>query len=102
MGITLAAAKVKLAADLQKAFHDAYMEQFSTNELTAMIKYDPAVYAAMQLNARNFSMTLASQMADAIYDFVKQMQITATVTGTVISPSGPCTGSIPPTSFTII
>lgn len=78
------------------------MEQFSPNELTPMIKFDPAVYAAMQLNANSFANTLAAPMADAIYDFVKQMQITATVTGTVISPSGPCTGSIPPTSFTII
>ena len=102
MGITLAAAKVKLVADLKKAFSDAYMEQFSPNELTAMVKFDPAIYTSMKINVENFSNTLAISMADAIYDFVKSMQITATVTGTVISPSGPCTGSIPPTSFTII
>ena len=53
--------------------------------------------------AEKLSKTLASDLATAIHDFVKEIGIQInTVPPSVIAPSGPCTGMIPMTSFTIM
>jgi len=54
--------------------------------------------------AKKFSEEAGGPMADAIYDFVKEISIVATVKGTLIAPppSGPVTGVINPTDFKII
>lgn len=101
MAKTLIASKPILEQDLYKAFFDAYMTQFQGNTVPEASKYDGEMQKAMQEKADKFSKTLSKEMADAIYNFVKEISIQATVTGTIIAPSGPCTGALPPTSFTI-
>ena len=101
MGITLSAAKTKLEMDLKQAFFDAYMTQYEPNNIPQAAKYDNDTKIAMQKKADDFSISLSKDLATAIYDFVKEIGITVTLSGTVISPSGPCTGTIPITSFTI-
>lgn len=97
--MTLAAAKPILEQKLFKAFYDAYMSQFESNGEAG--KHVGTMQSNITQAANDFSKELSKQMAQAIYDFVKEIGITATVSGTVIAPSGPCTGSLPPTSFTI-
>jgi hypothetical protein len=100
MGMTLAGAKPKLQLDLYKAFYDAYMTQCGSDPEAG--KYNSETNNAMMQAADKFANSLSADMAEAIYNFVKEIGIQATVTGTVIAPSGPCTGSLPPTSFTVI
>jgi hypothetical protein len=100
MGMTLAGAKPKLEQDLYKAFNDAYMSQFSMNVEAG--KYMGESQKCLEDAADKFAKELSKSMAQAIYDFVKEIGIQATLSGTVISPSGPCTGALPPTSFTIM
>lgn len=99
MGITLSAAKPKLEKDLYKAFYDAYTSQFSSNSEAG--KHSGDAQKVIEDGADKFADKLSKSMAQAIYDFVKEIGIQATLSGTVISPSGPCTGALPPTSFTI-
>ena len=100
MGMTLSAAKPLLQQDLYNAFYDAYMTQY--NEDPEIGSCNSEAKSELDKAAKKFASSLSSDMAQAIYDFVKEMSIQATVTGTIISPSGPCTGSMPPTSFTIL
>lgn len=97
MGATLGVAKLKLEQDIKQAFFDAYMTQYESNSVTAASKYDGETKKSMEKKAREFSESLAKDMATAIYDFVKEIGITITVPPTVIAPSGPCTGTIPMT-----
>lgn len=98
--MTLVGAKPKLQSDLYKAFYDAYMTQCGTDPGAG--KYNNEANKVMMDHADKFANSLSTDMAEAIYNFVKEIGIQATVTGTVIAPSGPCTGNIPPTSFTVI
>ena len=100
MGMTLAGAKPKLEQDLYKAFNDAYLSQFQSNPDAG--KYSGEAQNSVKESADKFAKELSKTMAQAIYDFVKEIGIQATLSGTVISPSGPCTGALPPTSFTIM
>lgn len=110
MANTLQASKIKLEQDLKKAFkdaaYDAYMTQFKSNSLLDAQKYDNDTKDAMEKQAKDYAKaladTLAGDMAKAIYDFVKEIGIMVTIPPSVIAPSGPCTGSIPITNFTII
>lgn len=100
MPMTLAGAKPKLQLDLYKAFYDAYLTQFGTDPNAG--KYNGLAQSSITEAADKFANSLSTDMAEAIYNFVKEIGIQAVVTGTVIAPSGPCTGNIPLTSFTVI
>lgn len=102
MSMTLQGAKPLLEQKLYKAFYDAYMTQCDANSLESASKYDGETKSAFQKKADQFSKSLSKDMADAIYNFVKEIGIQANVSGVVIAPSGPCTGMIPMTNFTII
>lgn len=102
MALTLEGAKPILQQDLYNAFYNAYMTQYASNNLKDIAKFDNDMKEAMEKKAKDFSEQLSKDMAEAIYKFVKEIGIQATVTGTIIAPSGPCTGSIPSTNFTII
>ena len=111
MGITLGAAKMKLEQDLKKAFKDAafdaFMTQHEPNSLQEASKYDNENKAMMEKKANEFAKTLsdslAKDLATAIHDFVKEIGIQInTIPPTVMSLSGPCTGMIPMTSFTVM
>lgn len=108
MAQTLKTAKIKLESDLKsifkKASYDAYMEQFIKSNMTT--KSDNDAKNGFKDLAEKFSTklseSLAGDMATAIYDFVKEIGIQCTIPPTVIAPSGPVTGTIPMTNFTII
>lgn len=100
MAKTLIESKPILQADLFKAFYDAYMTQFASSLDPDGSSIDGKANSKMQQKATNFSQKLSVSMADAIYKFVKEISIQATVTG-VESPSGLCTGTIPPVNFKI-
>ena len=111
MANTLKASKIKLEQDLKQAFKDAayeaYMTQYAPNQVSQASNYDSDNKKAMEDKANEFADTLskelAGDLATAIYDFVKEIGIQInTVPPSVIAPSGPCTGTIPMTSFTIL
>jgi ApbE superfamily uncharacterized protein (UPF0280 family) len=56
---------------------------------------------ALDKKAHDFADSMAKDMANAIYNFVKEIGIMATVSGTVAAPSGPCVGTIPMNGFTV-
>ena len=102
MAITLKAAKIILQQDLFNAFKDAYMTQYEGNKVPEASKYNSEMKLAMEQKAIKFANSLSSDMATAIYNFVKEIGIQVTVPPSVIAPSGPCSGVIPMTSFTVI
>lgn len=108
MAKTLGVAKVTLEQDLKDAFktagYDAYMEQFLKSNTTS--KSDSDAQKGFEDLAEKFSKTLSESiskdMAQAIYDFVMEIGIqVSSVPPSVIAPSGPCSGTIPMTSFTV-
>lgn len=116
----LSTAKMTLQSDINDAFkkaaHDAYMEQYQSNKVSEAgsktdeesgKKYDDQTKETMEGLAEKFAEKFASSiskdMATAIYDFVKEIGIQVnTIPPSVISPSGPCTGMIPMTSFSVM
>lgn len=101
MAKTLQGAKPQLEKDLYDAFYKAYMTQYNSNNADGVSDFDSTIKGSMEAQAQKFSDALSKGMATAIYDFVKEIGIDATVAGTVIAPSGPCAGTIPQTSFVI-
>lgn len=99
MAKTLAASKPILEQDLYNAFYDAYMTQYQPDP--SMNSCNLEAKSNIEKYADRFSKSLSKDMAQAIYDFVKEISIQANASGVVISPSGPCTGVIPPTNFTV-
>lgn len=109
--MTLGAAKTKLEMDLKKAFKDAAYEAFMTqheaNTISDASKYDSDRKDALDKKANEYADALANNLAGdlatAIHDFVKEIGIQInTIPPSVIAPSGPVTGMIPMTSFTIM
>ena len=110
----LSTAKPTLKNDLKKvlesAAYDAYMELYQKNKV-AEAKSDSDAKDAHEKIAKAFSKTFADKacgpVANAIHDFVKEIGISCTIPPSVISPitpvipGGPCSGTIPPTSFSI-
>ena len=80
---------------------EAYMTQYDPNMVTAASKYDSNSESLYQKKAQDFALSAAPKVALAIYAFVKEIGIQASMTGTVIAPSGPCTGNIPMPNFTV-
>lgn len=111
----LSTAKPTLQNDLKKvmeaAAYDAYMELFCKNQVSEA-KTDSDAKDAHEKIAKAFSKTFASKasgpVATAIHDFVKEIGISCTIPPSVISPitpvipGGPCSGTIPPTSFSVM
>ena len=57
----------------------------------------------IKANAVDKAQIISDGLGDAVTNYIKTMQVSLnTVPPTVISPSGPCTGSIPFTFFQII
>ena len=111
MAKTLSASKIKLEQDLKKAFEDAayeaYMTQFNSNKVVEAKSHDPLTKNSMEKQAKKYAQafadTVAGDMAKAIHDFVKEIGIQInTIPPSVIAPSGPVSGMIPMTSFTIL
>lgn len=123
MGMSLAAAKPilkqKLQSDFDKifedAFYDALVAQFDESdrieggpksEEDVKKRIDNKFRNASKKFANSISNRLATQISERIHDYVKEMMIVvnnAPVLPTIISPTGPCTGtiSILPTNFKI-
>lgn len=99
MGKTLIASKPILEQDLYNAFYNAYMTQYNNDP--SMNGCDREAKSAIKKSADKFSSSLSKDMAQAIYDFVMEISIQVNVSGSIISPSGPCTGIIPPTNFIV-
>lgn len=97
----LVTAKIKLQKELYKALYDAYMADFAPNIVTEEGSYDANIKSAMEKKAIKYATGLSMDLTDAIYKFVKEIGIQATVTG-VSSPVGPCTGMLLPTNFKIM
>jgi hypothetical protein len=106
----LSTAKMTLQSDLKDAFekaaYDAYMEQYQKNKVPEA-KSDSDVKKGFEDLADKFSKKFASSvskdMATAIHDFVKEIAIQVnTIPPSVMSLSGPCTGMIPMTSFSVM
>ena len=95
--------KIKLIAILQTA----YMTQFTGNALSQIVKFDLERFGSAEAKALEFAYEAAGPVADAIYDFVKEIGINITVPPTLISPivppmpGGPCTGVIPMTNIKV-
>lgn len=82
--IGLSAAKTKLEADIHKALKDAFKSTF--------------IFGASDEGdeiAERFAQTGSSAIADAVYDFISQAQITGTLNGVVTGScaAGPVAGS---------
>jgi hypothetical protein len=96
----LSTAKITLEQDIAKAFYDAYKSQLNEpNEGGVSLIEDSS---GIDKSLKDQADKIGKGMAQAIHDYVTQMSISVTLSGTVISPSGPCTGAIPPTSFQIL
>ena len=96
----LSTAKIVLEQELIKAFYDAYKSQVSipTENGVSLVDDSASIDKALYEQAEQ----MGKGMAAAIHNYVSQMDISVVLSGTVISPSGPCVGTIPPTSFTIL
>ena len=107
---TLIGSKSKLEKDLNDAFNnaakEAYMTQFKSNNVAEAGRHDAAAKSKYEKQAKEYAQTLADElagkMAQAIYDFVKEIGIQVTIPSSVVAPSGPCWGTIPMNNFKII
>lgn len=109
MAKTLIASKPILEEKLKKLLYEAYIKQFltMTNQSMADLSLEMAKNAHSMAN--NFAKAASKGAANAIYDFVKSMDITITPTGMIappaptgIPPGGPATGTITSSNITII
>lgn len=87
---------------LKDALYKAQMNQFTKGENESLTKL---MEGHMNKWANDFSDTAAKEaapkIANAIYDFVKSIGITAIVKGTLTNTGGPVTGTINPIDFKI-
>lgn len=107
----LISAKPTLQTDIQKLMYDAAREAYLTSQETG--DADPIISKRMKQDqekaadrfAKAFSNSCCQPLADAIYKFVKEIGITLTPSGALISTSimspAPCTGMCPPNDFMI-
>lgn len=109
MAKTLIASKPILEEELKKLLYEAYIAQFlnMTDQSLASLNAEMAKSAHQMAN--KFAKAASKGAANAIYDFVKSMDITITPTGmmappapTGVPPGGPATGTITPTNITIV
>lgn len=105
----LSIGKPILKQKIQKILYDAYMTQFSGNVVPEAAKYDNIMEEGFKKNADKFSKIAAGPATDAIYNFIKEIGINITVSGTItapplppVLPSGPCTGSISASNIIVL
>ena len=106
----LSTVKMTLQSDIKDAFekaaYDAYMEQYQPNKVSEAKSDNDTKKGFEDLAdkfAKKFASSISKDMATAIHDFVKEISIQVnTIPPSVISPSGPCTGMIPMTSFSVM
>lgn len=98
----LISAKPKLEKDIKSAikdaFREAYMTQFTNQGSGPIDSYMQKQFTeAAEKFAEKASTVIMRPLAQAIYDFVKEIGIT-TQSGTLISggPGSPVTGIVPP------
>lgn len=96
----LSTAKITLEQDIAKVFYDAYRSQLTEPSEGGISLIEDT--SGIDKSLKDQADKIGKGMAQAIHDYVTQMSISVTLSGTVISPSGPCTGAIPPTSFQIL
>lgn len=100
----LETAKPKLQTDIEQALYNAlYKAQMTQckndgSEMGQMM--ESHLSQGAQEYAQNAAKEAAGPIATAIYDFVKQIGITA-IPSALVSPSGPVTGVINMPDFTI-
>ena len=98
---------------LQNASYEMFMTQFAKNQISEAGKYDGDRENKMKQFASEFSQKFAQEasgpVAQAIYDFVKEIGIQVTIPSSVISPAkppplpgGPCSGMIPMINIKIL
>lgn len=100
-GQTLAASKPKLEQDIKKLLEDACYEAEMTM-INGGSKADPRIVAKIQKDmdaasrkkARKFAEKAYKPLAEAIYNFVKEIGINLTPKGTLIAPQAPA-GALP-------
>lgn len=108
----LSTAKPTLESNIKQILYDslynALKSMYSNSSLTEAVINNAAkkeIDDASKKTAQIFADDASGPLADAIYDFVKSIGITATPKGTLISPGGmtpaPVTGSIVMSDFTI-
>lgn len=122
MGKSLAGAKVSFVSDLEKALkeameeamYEAYMTQFSQSDDKDASNMNQSIQDGLKESAKKFSKEAADKfsqkasksIADAIYNYVKEMTISINHMnpGTLVSAAGPVTGlvSILPSEVTIM
>lgn len=83
---------------LYTMLYNAYMTQYNSDPTLGSINIQ--IENKMKDAANKFALKASPAVADAVYNFVKEIGITITVKGTIISPilpnipGGPCTGVI--------
>lgn len=89
MGMTLAAAKTKLQMDIENALKEALLDTFPK------VTNNPDANKVANNIATKFAKKGAPKIAEAIYSFVKEANITGTITGIVTAAGamGPVTGT---------
>lgn len=103
----LSAALLPLQNSLLQALKEAYMTQFTPNGEAG--KHSMAAQSDMEQKALDFATKAAPAASQAIYDFVKEIGITITVSGTIVAPplppalpGGPATGVISPMEVSVM
>ena len=93
---------------LEKAAYEAFMTSIEVPEGTPYEikrKIEEDGRRSAQKFAKKFKEECAEQLAQSIHDYVKQIAIQATPSGSLISTSiyspSPCVGTIPPNDFRV-
>lgn len=109
MANTLIASKPVLEQELKKLLYEAYLAQFLNMTDQSLASLNAEMIKNAHQMANKFAKTASKGAANAIYDFVKSMDITITPTGMMAPPApsgyppgGPATGTITPTNITIV
>lgn len=97
----LSTAKAKLKTDLYKCFLEAYAKQYMETQGVGYADLNAQISAQIAKSGHTFANKISSGMADAIYDFVKEIGINITVPPTVMCGPTPCTGTIPMTNVKV-
>ena len=102
----LSLAKPILEKKLLDILYNAYMSQYSTDPEAGNCNLEAK--KSFEKAASKFAQTAAGPCAQAIYDFVKEIGIQSTVTGTIVAPpmppalpGGPCNGVISPLNIIV-
>lgn len=106
-GLTLEGAKPKLEQDLKKLLEDASYDadmsmiiEDASVDSRIMAKVKSVMDEACRKKAKKFAETAYKPLAQAIYDFVKEIGINLVPKGTLLSPPGITGGPVTGTAST--